>query len=176
MKLLRNLLIVLVFLLIFVIPILYWKQNWLILHIPFGNFSSAGIIKDEGFIEPMGGEGGFGLISLPSCLTIDDLYKDKGSPRLEYTLVNKSINFLSYSYRPVKVWGKVEVKTIKRKMPECLWGDCIITITTKTMYVEKIEDDNRPLSTCQQEYLNRRAGIKPTAMPQPSLQVKPAPR
>lgn len=149
-------LIILIFSL--VVIVLYWQQNWLITHLPFKSFTSIGQINDVGFVGDWGG-GQLVLANLPSCKTVNDFYTDPGNPRKKYTLESKNIPLEDFLYKPVKVWGKVQVTSKILKPPEivCIKAPCETRITEKTMFVEKVEINNRPLSSCQREYLEKRA-------------------
>ncbi|OGK09351.1 hypothetical protein A2767_03915 [Candidatus Roizmanbacteria bacterium RIFCSPHIGHO2_01_FULL_35_10] len=133
------------------IVILIFLQSWII-RLPLKDFTSVGQISDTGYIFYQFGQTPT-LHDLPHC---SDLEKPpiNQSP-WKYTLQIENADLNNYIFKPVKVWGKVNVKSKTYKPPEiiCIKSPCGYTQTIRTMHVTKIELINKTLSSCEQKYL-----------------------
>lgn len=110
-------------------------------------------IRVRGILLPNGGR--LAVATFPECKMVDDLWTDKGSPRIQFVLEGEKSPYSDFFYTPVVVWGTVRTERIIKKPPEivCIKAPCIVDVTTKYLNVQKIQIDQTPLLKCQKDYI-----------------------
>src|SRR3989344_5646784 len=148
----KKLIIVLFIVIIAIICLFFLNQRWIILNFPFKDFTSYGQLMDTGYISNRSKKYPI-LYSLPVCPDLADHPVEY--PIVKYYLETNNVNLDNLLFKPVKIWGKVNVKSKVLKPPEivCIKSPCILSISERIMSVKRIEIDNQPLSTCEQAYL-----------------------